>query len=95
MDERLRSCSPPFASNWLETRDGAMLSEFDVYVLQDYVPVCIGTAQNLEGAEEIVKTHLSGQGEFLVYSQRTGVKVLYRRTAEGFVAYRSPKARIR
>ena len=61
------------------------MSKFDVYVLQGHVPVRIGTADNLADAEQIIKSQLSEQEDFLVYSQRTGVNVFYKRTPDGFV----------
>jgi hypothetical protein len=69
----------------------AAMSKFDVYALQDNVPVSLGTADNLADAEQIIKSQLSPQQDFVVYSQRTGVNIFYERTPDGFVTCKSLK----
>ena len=64
-----------------------MSSKFDVYMLQDFVPVPIGAAESLAQAEEIIKTQLGEHRAFLVYSQPTGVNVFYQRTPEGLISF--------
>ena len=67
------------------------MSKFDVYALQDYVPTCIGTTENLADAEQLIKSQLSDQRDFFVYSQKTRVNIFYERTPDGFIACRSLK----
>ena len=59
--------------------------KFDVYVSLGQVPVRLGTADNLADAEQIIKSRLSEQEDFLVYS------VFYERTPDGFVRCRGLK----
>ena len=67
-----------------------MPNHFDVYMLEEFVPVLMGTAKTLDDAEKIIQAKNAGN-RFLVYSQPTGVKVFYDRTPDGSAVSRRAK----
>jgi len=59
-----------------------MSPQFDVYALEDYTPVWVSRAPSLEEAEKLIQTGPQASREYLVYSQQTGLHVVYEKRME-------------